>query len=446
MPTKQQPLSASQAGIHTLVTAGAPINYRDSWRIFKVMAEIVEGYQFLGQFKNEVTVLGSARIPANNKYYKIAEELGQLLGKNGFSTITGGGPGIMEAANKGAYEVGGESEGLNIQLPMEQRTNPYVKHSIAFHYFFTRKIMLTSPANSFVYFPGGFGTLDEFFEVLDHMDLGHMDKAPIALVGKEFWEPIMQFLMSKSSDEIHSISASHIAGCKIVETAEEAFDLIKKGGERPNICNSDPENPLCIEGTNWKLFRIMAELVEGFEFLTKIKENITILGTRSILPGSEYYKAAYELGRKLAENKLGVITGGGFGVMEAANKGAFEGGGESIGISMKEEREKNRVNKYITENINFVFPFIRKLIITSPSKAFVFFPGGFGTLHQLFEMLTLVETKKLAAMPIILYGKSFWQPLLKIIDGMYKDFKTISLSDEELIMVADSPEEVMKYL
>src|SRR3989338_2150312 len=160
-------------------TAGAVVNYRDSWRIFRIITEMVEGYQFLSDLKNEVVILGSARIPPNDKYYKIAVELGRLLGKHGFATITGGGPGIMEAANKGAFEVGGESVGLNIQLPFEQRINPYVKKATAFYYFFTRKVMLTSPGNAFVFFPGGFGTLDEFFEVVDYMELGFMEKTPI---------------------------------------------------------------------------------------------------------------------------------------------------------------------------------------------------------------------------------------------------------------------------
>src|SRR3989344_5292298 len=153
--------------------AGAAVNYRDSWRIFRIITEFVEGYQFLAGLKKEVTILGSARLSSNNKYYKIAEELGYLLGKNGFTTITGGGPGIMLAANKGAFEGGGESVGLNIQLPLEQRTNSYVKKSTAFYYFFSRKVMLTSPANAFVFFPGGFGTLDEFFEVVDNMEMGY---------------------------------------------------------------------------------------------------------------------------------------------------------------------------------------------------------------------------------------------------------------------------------
>ena len=448
MPTKKivEPIAEISSHKHSSIpSAGAAMNYRDSWRIFKVMAEMVEGYQFLGQFEREVTVLGSARITSNNKYYKIAEALGKHLGNGGFTTITGGGPGIMEAANKGAFEVGGESVGLNIQLPMEQRINPYVQHAVAFYYFFTRKVMLTAPANAFVYFPGGFGTFDEFFEVVDYIELGRMDRSPIVLVGKEFWEPLMKFLRQSSLEQVHAISEADINHCHIVETAEEAFDLVKGAEDRLNVCNNDPNNPLCIEGTDWKVFRIMAELVEGFEFLTKVSNSVTILGTKSLLPGSPYYAAAYELGKFLAQRKFTVVTGGGPGIMEAANKGAFESGGESVGINMRVEG-KDRVNNYLTKSIGFVFPFIRKLIITSPSKAFVFFPGGFGTMHQLFELLTLIETKKIEPVPLILFGRAFWQPLLDIIHAMYKDFKTISEIDESYLIVVDKPEEVMQYL
>lgn len=450
MPAKKTspapaPVASPAEHGHQFATAGAAINYRDSWRIFKIMSEMVEGYQFLSEFKKEVTVLGSARLQTNNKYYKIAEELGRFLGKNGFTTITGGGPGIMEAANKGAFEAKGESVGLNIQLPFEQRTNPYVRHAVAFYYFFTRKVMLTSPASAFVYFPGGFGTFDEFFEVIDYMEVGQMDRSPIALVGREFWEPLFKFLRQKSVGEAHAFTEADLRQCKIVDTAEEAFDFIKDA-PTSNVCNTDPTNPLCIEGTDWKIFRIMAELVEGFEFLTKVTNDITILGTRNFLPGTPQYNAAYELGKLLAKNKYAVVTGGGPGIMEAANKGAFEAGGESIGINMRLEG-KERVNSYLTKSIGFVYPFVRKLILTSPSKAFVFFPGGFGTLHQLFELLTLIETKKVAPMPLILYGRSFWQPLLtEVIHKMYADFKTISQLDESYLMLADSPEEVMGYL
>ena len=316
---------------------------------------------------------------------------------------------------------------------------------MSFYYFFTRKVMLTSPGNALIYFPGGFGTLDELFEVVDYIELGHMDRSPVVLVGREYWAPLVDFVRKKSIDTVHSVSPSELENWHIVDTAEEAFELVKDVKDRPNVCNGDPNNPLCVEGTDWKVFRIMAELVEGFEFLTAVHHDVTILGTKSLLPGSPYYDAAYELGKLLAQNKHMVVTGGGPGIMEAANKGAFEHGGVSVGINMRYEG-KERVNNYITKSIGFVFPFIRKLIITAPSNAFVFFPGGFGTLHQLFELLTLIETKKLEKIPIILYGRDFWQPLLEFVHDLYAKFRTIDLIDESYLIVVDEPSEVMQYL
>jgi uncharacterized protein (TIGR00730 family) len=425
-------------------TAGAPVNYRDSWRIFRIISEIVEGYQFLLGLEREVTVMGSARIASNNKYYKTAVQLGKLLGKNGFTTLTGGGPGIMEAANRGAYEAKGKSVGLNIQLPFEQRINPYVKEAIGFYYFFTRKIMLTSPANAFVFFPGGFGTLDEFFEVVDYMELGLMERSPIVLVGKAFWEPLIKFLQEKCVSSIGAVSATEINNWHIVDTAEEAYELLKDTTDRPNSCRLDSTSPFCQIGTEWNVFRIMAELVNGFEFLTKIKNDITIFGTQTISSSSPYYAAAYEMGKLLAEYNFTTITGGGPGIQEAANKGAYEQGGESIGFDIR-IHDQERINPYVTKSMGFFFPFVRKLIITAPSKSFVFFPGGFGTLHQLFELLTLQETQKIAPIPTILYDKPFWQPLIDFISKLYTDFKTINKSDEELVQVIEKPEEAFNY-
>ncbi|MEK7131224.1 MAG: TIGR00730 family Rossman fold protein [Patescibacteria group bacterium] len=429
-----------------IIGVGEVVNYRDSWRIFRIITEFVEGYQFLGDLKKEVTILGSARIPSNNKYYKIAQELGVLLGKNGFTTITGGGPGIMEAANKGAFEGGGPSVGLNIQLPFEQRINPYVNKSIAFYYFFSRKVMLTSPANAFVFFPGGFGTLDEFFEVVDNMEIGYMPKVPIVLVGNEFWGPIISFLKAKSAREVHSVSEDEINRWHVVENAKDAYEFIKDTPDRPhNICDTQLGNPYCEGGLDWSIFRIMAELVDGFEFLTKISRGVTVLGTKSLLPGTNYYNAAYEIGKALAQNQFATITGGGPGIMEAANKGAFEKGGVSVGINMRAEKGE-RVNNYITKSIGFFFPFVRKLIITAPSEAFVYFPGGFGTLHQLFEMLTLQETKKIESIATLLYGKEFWQPLIDIIHNLRYEFKTISQIDEDSLKIINDPQEILGYL
>ena len=428
-------------------TGGAVVDFRDSWRIFRIMSEFVDGYQFLDGLKKEVTILGSARLPSNNKYYQEAEKLGGLLGKAGFTVITGGGPGIMEAANKGAFEVGGDSVGLNIQLPFEQRINPYVKKATAFYYFFTRKVMLTSPANAFVFFPGGFGTFDEFFEVVDYMDLGFMPVSPIILVGKDFWQPVVDFVKNKACKEIESVKPEEFDKWKIVETAEEAFELVKDLKERPKACDVlDSDNPLCQGTEDWRIFRIMSELVDGFEFISKLKNNVTILGTKKIKRGSDYYEQGVLLGKKLAESGYATVTGGGPGIMEAASKGAFENGGESIGINMRFSRGHERHNNYLTNSAGFFFPFVRKLILTAPSKGFVYFPGGFGTLHQLFEMLTLQETEKVDPIPTLLYGKDFWEPMLEIVDKLYTDFKTISRNDKDLFRLVNSPEEVLEVV
>ncbi len=435
----QEPAQDSGENPQKLITAGAVVEYRESWRIFKIMSEFVEGFQFLGELKNEVTILGSARLEPNTKYYKIAVDLGHLLGKNGFTTITGGGPGIMEAGNRGAYEAGGESVGLNIQLPFEQRTNPYVKKSTGFYYFFTRKVMLTSPANAFVFFPGGFGTLDEFFEVVDLMEQGYMQESPVVLVGSDFWKPIISFLREKSGKLVGSLTDAEIDKWYVVDDAKEAFEYIKEAKDRPNYYSPQFDSKGDAE---WRIFRIMAELVDGFEFLTQIKNSATILGTKSIMAGTRYYEAAHELGKEMSKLGYAVVTGGGPGIMEAANKGAFEAGGESIGINMRVKGVERR-NNFMTRTIGFTFPFVRKLIITAPSSGFTFFPGGFGTLHQLFELLTLVETGKVEHMPLCLYDREFWQPLVDFINVMYKDFKTIGKSDRELCHIADSVSDII---
>ena len=419
--------------------------YREAWRIFRIMAEFVEGYQFLRQFEKEVTILGSARLAQGSKYYNIAYELGKLLGANGYATITGGGPSIMEAANKGATESGGESVGLNIQLPFEQRINPYVKKSTAFYYFFTRKVMLTSPAHGFVFFPGGYGTMDEFFEVADMIELGKMHKMPVVLVGGEYWRPLMKF-MEEQCAGYGCIPSDETSKWHLVETAQEAFEIIQTNKPDPHFCELHPNNFHCEKNLDWKIFRIMAELVEGFEFLTGLVEDVTVLGTKSIKPDSPYYLAAYHLGRRLAEEKFTVVTGGASGVAEAANKGALEVGGKSLAIAM-EVNKKARVNPYVTKSIIFRYPFTRKVIVTAPSKAFVCFPGGLGTMHHFFEVLTLIETKKMQKVPVLLYDKKYWQPLKDVIDELFvKKFKTIGPADAEIFQIVDDEEEMVRII
>lgn len=432
------------------INAGLPVahemtDYRDTWRVFRIMAELVEGYQFLSKFDREVTILGSARFSEDHRYYKIARETGMLLGQDGFTVITGGGPGIMEAANRGAYEAGGESVGLNIQLPFEQRVNPYVKKSTAFYYFFTRKVMLTSPANAFILFPGGYGTMDEFFEIVDHMDLGIMTKVPVVLVGKEYWMPLLEFLQ-KSCCSVGAIRSDAITEWQAVDTAKDAYDRVKHMKESRNICDIDATSFYCAGNIDWKIFRVMAELVEGFEFLTGLTHAVTVFGTKSIPPHHAYYDHAKELGRRIAERGLTVLTGAKFGIAEAANKGAFEAGGRSLGIGMKVAGNAE-VNAFMDKSILFQFPFTRKLMITAPTKAFVFFPGGFGTLHQLFEILTLIQTKKIKKRPVILFDHAYWEPLHKFIkEVLVHQVQTINDRDDELYQIVDDPQSIMNLI
>ena len=210
-------------------------DWRESfhWRIFRIMAEFVDGFQFIADFKKTVTFFGSARFEEKDRWYEVARELAKMLVKADFAVVTGGGPGIMEAANRGASEGKGNSIGLNIQLPHEQRINAYVAQSKGFHYFFTRKVMLAYSAQAYVFFPGGYGTLDEVFELLTLIQTHKIhEKIPVILVGKEFWSEVDGWLKKMVLKEYKAIDPEDIEIYKIVDTAEEAFEIIKESKPR----------------------------------------------------------------------------------------------------------------------------------------------------------------------------------------------------------------------
>src|SRR3989339_871085 len=215
------------------------------WRIFKIIAEFVEGWEFLANLKKSVTIFGSAVCKEDSKWYQEAQKIGYLLAKEGFDVITGGGPGIMEASNRGAWEANeetqnkddsiGNSIGLNIKLPNEQRINRYVDQSVAFNYFFTRKVMLSYYAQAYVYFPGGFGTMDEVFELLTLIQVKKIAKIPIIFVGKEFWIPMTTWIEEYLYEKFEAIDEEDLTLYRIVDTAEEAFGYIKDSPLRKNF-------------------------------------------------------------------------------------------------------------------------------------------------------------------------------------------------------------------
>ncbi len=203
------------------------IKVTDSWQIFKIMAEFVEGFEKMAKIGPCVSVFGSARTPQDSKYYKIAEETASLLTEHGYGVISGGGPGIMEAANKGAFEAGGKSVGLNIELPFEQFHNRYIDRDklMEFNYFFVRKVMFMKYSQGFIVLPGGFGTMDEMFEAITLIQTGKIARFPIVLVGREYWSGLLDWVENHMLDA-KNISADDLTLYRVVDTAEEAVEHI----------------------------------------------------------------------------------------------------------------------------------------------------------------------------------------------------------------------------
>ncbi len=205
------------------------IKTNDSWAIFKIMAEFVDGYERLSKIGPCVSIFGSARTKPDHKYYKLAEEVGFQLTQNGFGVITGGGPGIMEAGNKGANRGKGISVGLNIDLPFEQHDNPWIDpgKSLDFDYFFVRKVMFVKYSQGFVVMPGGFGTMDELFEAITLIQTHKIGRFPIILVGKKFWSGLLDWITNTLLEE-GNISPEDVKLFRVVDTAEEAVEHLNK--------------------------------------------------------------------------------------------------------------------------------------------------------------------------------------------------------------------------
>lgn len=198
----------------------------ESWRIFKIMSEFIEGFDIIRRYGLAASFFGSARASLGDNSYKDAEELARRLSKKGFAIITGGSSGIMQAANKGAFEVGGASVGLNINLPQVQHYNPYLTEKFGFDHFFVRKVMLTYASEVYVYFPGGFGTLDEFFEIITLVQTKKIRKVPIILFGKSYWGPLLAFIEKTLYQERATIDENDMTLYTLVDSVDEAYEHI----------------------------------------------------------------------------------------------------------------------------------------------------------------------------------------------------------------------------
>ena len=203
------------------------ITLKDSWRLFHILAEFVEGFENLTEVHPAVTVFGSARAKKGDQLYTKAYELARVLGRNKFNVITGGGPGVMEAVNKGAKEEGAQSVGINIELPFEQKPNPFITVPLSFKYFFVRKVMFIKYAIAYIVLPGGFGTLDEFFEAITLVQTNKIRPFPVVLVGSDFWGSLVEW-MEKNMLSRGLISKDDLSIFRIMDDPEEIVAYIKK--------------------------------------------------------------------------------------------------------------------------------------------------------------------------------------------------------------------------
>ncbi len=206
------------------------IHTTDSWRVFKIISELVEGFEKLARIGPCVSIFGSARTHYNDKYYKLAEDIAYKLVQNGYGVITGGGPGIMEAANKGARKGNGKSVGINIDLPFEQSANAFIDSDklITFDHFFVRKVMFMKYAQGFIVLPGGFGTFDELFEAITLIQTRKIGKFPIILVGVRYWTGLINWIKDVMLSEERNISPEDLDIFTLVDTSDEAVEYISK--------------------------------------------------------------------------------------------------------------------------------------------------------------------------------------------------------------------------
>ena len=199
----------------------------DPWRVFRIMSELVEGFDVLSKIGKAVSIFGSSRLKRESKYYKLAEEIAYLLAKEGYAVITGSGPGLMEAANKGTRRAKGKSIGLNIHIPSEQKPNPYVDVLLEFNYFFVRKVMFVKYAKAFVIMPGGYGTLDEFTEALNLIQTERISKFPVVIFGSQYWEGMLDWLKGVVLKN-GNISREDLDIFSVTDDPREVVAIIKK--------------------------------------------------------------------------------------------------------------------------------------------------------------------------------------------------------------------------
>ncbi len=390
----------------------------------------------LPEVKGFVTVFGSARSLPSDKNYDLASETTYLLGKNGYGTITGGGPGIMRAGNEGASAANAPSIGVQPHFLDRREGNTGVERKIqeTVHTMYSRKILFSANSSAIIAFPGGFGTLDELFENLKLLQIDKMKGVQVILMGsKDYWMSLMNWIEKQVLGR-DFITEREFGFIKFAQTPKEALKIISENTFKPVAHEA-------------------AQLAKWFGHDLKIcHEHMgQLFGTSASIFGSsrtkngEYYKSAKEVARRLSKQGYAVYSGGGNGIMKAVANGVLEAGTSAFGripalFMVKENQEANKENHL---NLNMIAS--RKLVLGS-SDTLIFYPGGYGTLDELFEFVVRVQISDMPPVPILTMHKQYWNPLYKWVEKYQLGMGMINQQDLDIMKMANMPKEVIRVV
>lgn len=421
-----------------------------------LVAELESGLNLLKTLPPAVTFFGGARVKPEDAYYAAGLRMGELLADTGIPPRTGAGPGIMSAVPEGFRRRLQESapmpelteavtaaptaraqaltQGINIKLPFEQRVNPAIDVSLELVYFPTRKLMLYENTLGIVIFPGGFGTLDELFEVW-RLKIAGRRSDPLVLYGRDFWEPIVDCMRGQTRSKVR------------VTVPEKAFGLI-------DLCD-DPDEAIrlvsALSGAEGRLEeppellgrRVAHELVEGLEYLSHLPPAVTVIGGSRLCEDDPAVVAAEEIARRLAVEGVPTRAGGPGPFSVALARGGHAGSPYLPQQAFGMRREDAR-NLYGADRVHLVNDRItHKVLLTEGARAAVALPGGLGTFDELFSILCQLQTRKIAPRRVVAIGRSFWQPFLDVLSAQMwsGERQTIGAADLALVTVTDDPEE-----
>jgi hypothetical protein len=418
--------------------------------------ELLHGLGLLTQLPPAVTFFGGARIRPDDPYYQAAERIGALLARRGIPPRTGAGPGIMTAVPAGyvreleasgakaapvAVGAAGNGEprgraqaltqGFNIKLPFEQSINPAIDISLELAHFPTRKLMLYANALGIVIFPGGFGTLDEFFEVW-RLKTARRLSHPFVVFGRDFWGPLAEVLLASTHGGAReTVPPDAFALVTLSDDPEEALQTILREGHAPGV--SEPLDEL---GS-----RIAHELIEGLEYLEGLPPAVTVLGGSRLRRDDPSIPACEEIARVLAQAGVPTRAGGPGAFSVALARGGHRGAPylpqQAFGMRRSDAR-----NLYGADRLHLVNDRLtHKVLLTEGALAVLAFPGGLGTLDEVSTVLCQLQTRKISPRPVVLFGSDFWQPLWDVLRAQMVagPRKTIDEQDLQLVTITDDP-------